>query len=93
VGALRITVIAGPIPYVVAVVHLIEGATVEDALTWSAEHPYEEPPMIDRIGVIGEGGLPSPGDIALAAGSNPVACVSDTGDLVLGDVVAVGGDR
>jgi pyrimidine-specific ribonucleoside hydrolase len=90
VGAIRVTRTPGPSPYLVGVAHLVEGATLDEALEWLAQHPGEQPPMVDRIETIGEGGLPSPATIELLPGMNPVVCAPPDGSIVPGAVVEAG---
>jgi hypothetical protein len=89
-GALRVTQVAGAVPYYVLVAHLVEGFTIEEAIAWQAEHPGEQPPMIDDFEVIGEGALLSPANVALEAGENSVVCATDDGLLVFGRSLTVG---
>lgn len=74
VGALVVTATPGTVEYWVIVVHLVEGATMEEAYAWATEHPNEPPPMIDQIDVVGEGALASPARIDLLPGTSAVAC-------------------
>jgi hypothetical protein len=89
VGSLRVTVKPGSAQYLVLVAHLVDGATPDEALAWQAEHPGEQPPMVDAVEVVGEGFLPSPANVALHAGLNPVLCALPDGSVVPGAVVDV----
>ncbi|MGD9701853.1 MAG: nucleoside hydrolase [Acidimicrobiia bacterium] len=90
-GSLVVTATPGPVPYYALVAHLVEGATIEDAVAWAAEHPDEQPPMIDRIDAVGEDAMPSPATIELMTGTSAVVCGTTEGALALGATVTVGG--
>jgi inosine-uridine nucleoside N-ribohydrolase len=89
-GALEVTVAPGDVPFAVVVAHLVAGATFDEALAYAAEHPDEQPPMIDAVAVVGDDAMPSPARVQLIPGDNPVVCATQGGDLVLGAIVAVG---
>jgi hypothetical protein len=90
VGMLRVTVDdASVLGTVVAVAHLTEG-TVQEALAWSLAHPGESPPMVDAMSSVGAGGLASPADVRLLAGTNGVVCTVDGTTLAVAATLAVG---
>ena len=68
-GAYEVSTAAGPTEYIAAVAHLVAGATVDEVLAWVAEHPDEDPPMVDDIAVVGGWGEPSPAAIVFRTGT------------------------
>jgi pyrimidine-specific ribonucleoside hydrolase len=88
-GSFVLTVTQGAVPYQVAVAHLIDGTTVDEALAWATAHPGERPPMVDSIVAVGEGGLPSPATVELLPGTNPIVCATGDGVLHLAAQVTV----
>jgi hypothetical protein len=90
-GAYVVTVQPASVPYVAAIAHLAEGATVDDVLTWIGEHPDEEPPMVDEVTVVGGWGEPSPATVPFRAGTVAIACGTEDGAISFADSVAVSG--
>jgi inosine-uridine nucleoside N-ribohydrolase len=90
-GAYEVSTAAGPTEYVAAVVHLVAGATVDEVLAWVAEHPDEEPPMVDDIGVVGGWGEPSPAAIVFRTGTVAIACGTEDGAVHVAGTVDVSG--
>jgi inosine-uridine nucleoside N-ribohydrolase len=80
-GAYVVSVEPAPVPYVVAVAHLADGATVDEVLAWIAEHPDQEPPMVDDVTVVGGWGEPSPATVVFRAGTVAIACGTDDGAI------------
>ena len=75
-GLLVIEAEAGPVPYAILVAHLVEGATLEEALAYAAEHPEEQPPMVDDASFVGEPGASDLEPARLLPGTNAVVCVT-----------------
>jgi hypothetical protein len=90
-GMLRLTVTPGPVPYIGVVAHLVEGATLDEALAWQAEHPGEQPPMVDSAEAVGEDAQPSPATVTLLPGLNPVVCVTPDALIIGGGTITVNG--
>jgi hypothetical protein len=90
-GRLRLTVTPGPVPYLGVVAHLVEGATLDEAFAWQAEHPGEQPPMVDSAEAVGEGATPSPATVTLLSGLNPVVCITPDGLTTAGGMITVNG--
>jgi inosine-uridine nucleoside N-ribohydrolase len=90
-GMLRLTVTPGPVPYLGVVSHLVEGATLDEALAWLAEHPGEQPPMVDSAEAVGEDATPSPATVALLPGLNPVVCITSDALTTAGGMITVNG--
>jgi hypothetical protein len=80
---------AGSTEYVVAVAHLVPGAGVDDVLAWVAEHPDEDPPMVDDIGIVGGWGEPSPAAIVFRSGTVAIVCGTEDGQLHVAGTVDV----
>jgi inosine-uridine nucleoside N-ribohydrolase len=90
-GMLRLTVTPGPVPFIGVVAHLVEGATLEEALAWQTANPGEQPPMVDSAEVVGEETLPSSATVALAPGLNAVVCSTPDGLPTAGAAITVDG--
>jgi inosine-uridine nucleoside N-ribohydrolase len=90
-GAIRVTQTPGSVPYLVLVAHLVQGATIEETITWAESHPGETPPMVDRVEAIGEGALASPAIVAVDDGDNAVVCALRDERTIVAAVITVGG--
>jgi inosine-uridine nucleoside N-ribohydrolase len=90
-GAYEVSIGAGPADYVAAVAHLATGAAVDDVLAWVAEHPDEDPPMVDDIAVVGGWGEPSPAAIVFRTGTVAIACGTADGEIHVASTVEVSG--
>ena len=88
-GAYEVSTDAGSTEYVVAVAHLVPGAGVDDVLAWVAEHPDEDPPMVDDIGIVGGWGEPSPAAIVFRSGTVAIVCGTEDGQLHVAGTVDV----
>jgi inosine-uridine nucleoside N-ribohydrolase len=71
------------------VAHLVPPATVDEVMAWIAEHPDEQPPMVDSIIQIGVGMLESPGVVPFLPETVVLACVAADGFLDVAASVAV----
>ena len=58
---------------------------------WVAEHPDEDPPMVDDIGVVGGWGEPSPAAIVFRTGTVVIACGTEDGAIHVAGTVEVSG--
>lgn len=81
VGRIVVTQAPSADAYIVLVVHLVDGATLDEAMAWSSTHPDEQPPMVDAAVPIGADFTPSPATVELLPGANPILC--ETPDLVI----------
>jgi hypothetical protein len=90
-GAYVVTVEPGAVPYVVAIAHLVDGATVDDVLAWIAAHPDEEPPMVDEVTVVGGWGETSPASVVFPSGTVAVACGTEDGAITVAASLDVSG--
>jgi hypothetical protein len=90
-GAYEVSTGAGQTGYSAVVAHLVAGSTIDEVMTWVAEHPDEEPPMVDEVAVIGAWGEPSPATIAFRAGTVALACGTDDGAIHVAGTVDVSG--
>jgi hypothetical protein len=88
-GAYEVSTEAGSATYVAAVAHLIAGATLDDVTAWMAEHPNEEPPMVDEVAIVGGWGEPSPAAIVFKAGTVAIACGTEDGTIYIAGTVDV----
>jgi inosine-uridine nucleoside N-ribohydrolase len=79
----------GSTPFWVGVAHLTDGSTVDDALAWIAEHPDQEPPMVEELVTVGEGMLEPPADVVLREGNAAVVCFTATNEVIVGASLAV----
>jgi inosine-uridine nucleoside N-ribohydrolase len=79
----------GPEQYWGVVAHLVPPATVDEVMAWMAEHPDEQPPMVDSIVQVGEGMLESPAVVPFLPETVALACVSADGSLDVAASVAV----
>jgi pyrimidine-specific ribonucleoside hydrolase len=90
-GAYVVTAEPGPVPYVVAIAHLADGATVDEVLAWIAAHPGEEPPMVDEVTAVGGWGEPSPASVVFPSGTVAVACGAEDGAVTVAASLDVSG--
>jgi inosine-uridine nucleoside N-ribohydrolase len=90
-GLARVIVPSAAAPPLVIVAHLVGGATVDDALAWVRTHADEEPPMVDDVTLIGEGGLASPALVELSEGTVGLVCGLAPDDLRRGAELHVTG--
>jgi hypothetical protein len=89
-GPLVLGVQAGDQPFAAVVAHLVPGATLDEAVQWSVEHPGEAPPMVDQVAVVGDPGSPTTARVDLQPGENAVVCATPEGGVVAGAVVTAG---
>jgi inosine-uridine nucleoside N-ribohydrolase len=87
VGRIVVTLTPSDDPYIVLAAHLVDGATVEEAIAWSEAHPGEQPPMVDAVVAIGADLTPSPATVELLPGANPIVCATPDNDQTLAAVV------
>jgi inosine-uridine nucleoside N-ribohydrolase len=72
-GRYQVSSAVGEVEYYAVIAHFAGDATTQDALDWVAQHPDEEPPMVDEVAAIGEDGASST-DVVLTPGNAAVVC-------------------
>ena len=90
-GAYEVSIGAGPTEYMAVLAHLLEGSTIDEVLAWVAEHPDEEPPMVDDVQAVGGWGEPSPAPIVFKAGTVAIVCGTAAGAIHVAGTVEVSG--
>jgi hypothetical protein len=88
-GAYEVSTEASSSDYMVVVAHLVPGASVDDVLAWVAEHPDQDPPMVDDIGAVGGWGEPSPAAIVFRSGTVAIVCGTEDGEVHVAGTVEV----
>ena len=88
-GVYEVSTGAGPTTYGAVVAHLVDGATLDEVLAWVAEHPNEEPPMVDDVQFVGGDGGPSQAAVALSAGTVAVVCGTEDGAIFVAGTIDV----
>jgi pyrimidine-specific ribonucleoside hydrolase len=88
-GAYRVEVAPGAEPYAVVVAPLLGETTLDEVLTWVAEHPEQEPPMVGETTFITPDAPES--EVVLEPGRVGLVCGTEQNEIVPATEITVTG--